>query len=73
MKGNIESAKLTPRELEVLNLIAQGKADKEIATELRLSFRTVRYHVTNIFRKVNVSTRAELIVSALSVASGDAA
>jgi DNA-binding NarL/FixJ family response regulator len=60
-----QSAKLTPREVEVLRLVASGKADKEIASALRVSVRTVRYHVSNIFRKLNVSTRAQLMVIAL--------
>jgi DNA-binding NarL/FixJ family response regulator len=62
---DLQQANLTQRELEVLRLVASGKADKEIATALRISVRTVRYHVSNIFRKVKVSTRAELIVVAL--------
>jgi DNA-binding NarL/FixJ family response regulator len=64
---DLQQANLTPREIEVLRLVASGKADKEIATALRISVRTVRYHVSNIFRKINVSTRAQLIVVALKL------
>jgi two-component system, NarL family, response regulator DegU len=60
-----ERANLTRREIEVLKLVASGKADKEIATALQISVRTVRYHISNIFRKADVSTRAQLIVVAL--------
>jgi DNA-binding CsgD family transcriptional regulator len=49
---------LSPRELEVLRHVAGGKTNKEIATELVLSERTVERHVGNIFAKVGVSTRA---------------
>ncbi len=49
---------LSPRELEVLSHVAGGKTNKEIATELVLSERTVERHVSNIFTKLGVSTRA---------------
>jgi DNA-binding NarL/FixJ family response regulator len=49
---------LTPRELEVLRLVAQGRTNKSIAKELFLSEKTVDRHVSNIFAKVNVSSRA---------------
>lgn len=49
---------LTPREFEVLACIATGKTNKEIASELFISERTVDRHVSNILGKLNVSTRA---------------
>jgi DNA-binding CsgD family transcriptional regulator len=49
---------LTVRELEVLRLVACGKTNKAIAKELSLSEKTVDRHVSNIFTKVNVPTRA---------------
>jgi DNA-binding CsgD family transcriptional regulator len=49
---------LTARELEVLRLVAQGLTNKAIAKQLYLSEKTVDRHVSNIFTKVNVSTRA---------------
>jgi DNA-binding CsgD family transcriptional regulator len=49
---------LSPRELEVLRYVAGGKTNKEIATELVLSERTVERHVSNMFTKLGVSTRA---------------
>ena len=49
---------LSPRELEVLRHVAGGKTNKEIAAELVLSERTVERHVSNIFAKLGVSTRA---------------
>jgi DNA-binding CsgD family transcriptional regulator len=49
---------LSPRELEVLRYVARGKTNKEIATELVLSERTIERHLSNIFTKLGVSTRA---------------
>jgi DNA-binding NarL/FixJ family response regulator len=49
---------LTPRELEVLRLIAAGKTNKAIAAELVISERTVDRHVSNFFSKLGVSSRA---------------
>jgi DNA-binding NarL/FixJ family response regulator len=49
---------LTPRELQVLRLVATGKTNKAIATELFVSEKTVDRHVSNIFRKLNVPSRA---------------
>jgi DNA-binding CsgD family transcriptional regulator len=49
---------LTARELQVLRLVAQGKTNRAIAGELGLSEKTVDRHVSNIFNKVDVSTRS---------------
>jgi DNA-binding NarL/FixJ family response regulator len=48
---------LTPRELEVLRLLARGDTNKEIAGDLGMSPTTVHSHVRSIFSKLNVSTR----------------
>jgi two-component system, NarL family, response regulator NreC len=56
---------LTPRELEVLGLLAQGYMNPEIAEQLVLSVRTVETHRANLQRKTGVHTRAELIAYAL--------
>jgi DNA-binding NarL/FixJ family response regulator len=53
-----EAHGLTERELEVLRLVAAGKTNKEIAAELVVSERTVDRHVSNIFAKLSVSSRA---------------
>lgn len=50
---------LSPREQEVLKLIAQGKTNREIAEELSLSPATVRTHIGNILNKLGPSSRAE--------------
>jgi DNA-binding NarL/FixJ family response regulator len=49
---------LTKRELQVLRLIATGKTNKRIARDLALSEKTIDRHVSNIFVKVNVASRA---------------
>ncbi len=49
---------LTPRELEVLRLVAQGLTDTQIAEKLVISRRTVNAHLTSIYRKINVSSRS---------------
>ncbi|MGI9658063.1 MAG: LuxR C-terminal-related transcriptional regulator, partial [Gaiellaceae bacterium] len=49
---------LSPRELEVLRLVAAGKTNKSVATELVISERTVDRHVSNIFAKLRVASRA---------------
>ena len=55
---SVDPSGLTSRELEVLRLLAEGETNKAIATELVLSDRTVDRHVSNIFAKLGVSTRA---------------
>lgn len=56
--GPADAHGLTARELEVLRMLAQGMTNKAIATELVLSDRTVDRHVSNIFAKLRVSSRA---------------
>jgi DNA-binding CsgD family transcriptional regulator len=52
---------LTMREQEVLGLLSEGRANKEIADALGCSVRTVEFHISNLLRKVGVSSRLELI------------
>ncbi len=60
------SEPLTGREREVLNLVAAGKTNKEIAGLLRLSVRTVECHRSNMMKKLNIGTVAELVRYAIS-------
>ena len=55
---------LTPRELEVVALIATGASNKDIAVQLNLSEETVKHHVTKIFEKTGQSSRVELALFA---------
>jgi two-component system response regulator DegU len=56
---------LTKREIEVLKLIARGLFNKEIAYTLSISEKTVKNHVSNIFKKLNVSDRTQAAVYAI--------
>lgn len=56
---------LTPRESEVLRLIARGLTNSEIASELFISKHTVKNHVSNIYRKLGVSDRTRVAHLAL--------
>jgi len=57
---------LTPRELQVYELVIKGKCNKEVAVALGMSTRTVRFHLSNIFLKAAVTSRIELICMAAS-------
>ena len=56
---------LSPREMEILQQIAQGKSNKEIAYELGISRQTVKNHMTNILRKLAVNDRTQAAIYAL--------
>jgi two-component system, NarL family, response regulator len=56
---------LTARELEVLELLAQGSTNKQIASALNISDNTVRCHINNIMDKLQVSDRTEAVANAL--------
>lgn len=56
---------LTQRELEVLIQVANGMINKEIATSLNISERTVKNHISNIFKKIDVSDRTQAAVFAI--------
>jgi DNA-binding CsgD family transcriptional regulator len=51
---------LTPQELQIALLVAEGRANKEVAAALFLSPKTVEYHLTRVYRKLNVYSRTEL-------------
>ncbi|HXQ28585.1 MAG TPA: response regulator transcription factor [Gemmatimonadales bacterium] len=56
---------LTPRELQVLNLLAFGLGNKAIGARLAISERTVKYHIGAIFEKLDVASRTEAVTAAL--------
>ncbi len=62
----IFSGTLTPRQREVLQLVAEGKSTKEIATILNISIKTVEFHKSHIMRELNLHTTAELTKYAIA-------
>jgi DNA-binding CsgD family transcriptional regulator len=54
------SEQLTAQELEIAVLVGQGQRSKQVAATLFLSVRTVEFHLTRVYRKLGVATRAEL-------------
>jgi DNA-binding NarL/FixJ family response regulator len=56
---------LTDREMDVLNLISRGQSNKEIARSLTISEKTVKNHITNIFRKLQVDDRTQAVLFAI--------
>ncbi len=58
---------LTERETEVLRLLAQGKANKEIARSLNISEKTVKVHVSNILSKLGVQSRTQATLYAIRI------
>lgn len=56
-----EAALLTPRELEILRLIADGEGNKSIAYVLGISEHTVKFHISSIFEKLSVFSRTEAV------------
>jgi DNA-binding NarL/FixJ family response regulator len=64
-KGKHNENNLTARETEVLGLIAEGMINKEIARTLYISEKTVKNHISNIFKKLNVSDRTQAAIYAI--------
>ncbi|MEY2370771.1 MULTISPECIES: LuxR C-terminal-related transcriptional regulator [Lysinibacillus] len=59
--------KLTPKEYEILERIAEDKTNNEISLELGMSRRTVEYHISSIIRKLNAETRLGAVVTAIKL------
>ena len=56
---------LTPRECEILTLIAQGHSNREIARLLYVSESTVKNHISSVYKKVDLSGRSRLVLLAI--------
>ncbi|HEY9621124.1 MAG TPA: response regulator transcription factor [Crinalium sp.] len=56
------SQTLTPREVEVLGMLAEGLGNKAIARRLQISEHTVKFHISSIFSKLNASSRTEAVM-----------
>jgi DNA-binding NarL/FixJ family response regulator len=66
--GRVASDGLTPTEQRVADLVAEGKSNKQVATELFVSVRTVEANLTRIYAKLGIRSRTEL--AAIRPASG---
>lgn len=64
--------KPTPREMEVLHLLAQGLTNGQIGHQLDIAERTVRFHVENLFDRLDVESRTEAVVKAIRLGWVDA-
>ncbi|MEJ0033709.1 MAG: response regulator transcription factor [Bacteroidota bacterium] len=62
-----EASEITPREKEVLTLVADGHSTKQIADQLKISIRTVETHRINMLKKMGVNNSAELIRKAFEL------
>lgn len=62
--GNIIS-KITPRELEIVKLIAEGKSNKQISSLLFISEKTVNVHRSNIMKKLNINKVTDIVIYAM--------
>jgi DNA-binding NarL/FixJ family response regulator len=56
---------LTPREMEVLQLILEGGTNKSIASQLRISKKTVEFHLDNLYTKIGARTRVRVAIWAV--------
>jgi len=65
MRGESREEELTSRELDVLKLMARGLRNKEIAAELFITERTVKFHANSIYQKLDVSGRTEAVSRAI--------
>jgi len=62
---NTAESVLTPREMEILEMICHGASNKDIARELGISYQTVKNHVTAILHKLNVKDRTQAVLYAI--------
>jgi DNA-binding NarL/FixJ family response regulator len=63
--SELENSRLTPREFEILSLLAKGLRYKEIAAQLAISPSTVRAHLHSLYGKMEVGSRTEAVVKFL--------
>ena len=59
--NTVQSHLLTDRELEILQLLAEGLCDKQVAQRLDITVRTVKFHNNNIYDKLAVNSRSEAV------------
>ena len=59
-RGDVDPHRLTPQEQAVTRLVALGMSNRQVAAELFVSVKTVQFHLTHIYTKLDVGSRAEL-------------
>jgi len=59
-RSGIDPSRLTAQELAVARLVAVGMSNRHVASELFISIKTVQFHLTHVYAKLGVSSRAEL-------------
>src|ERR1700722_19107827 len=62
LKDILTQRGLSHREAEVAELVSKGLSNKEVASQLFVTEKTVKFHLTNIYKKMSVKSRAQLIV-----------
>jgi DNA-binding CsgD family transcriptional regulator/Tfp pilus assembly protein PilF len=60
-RGPAAQEQLTPQELQIAQLVAEGRTNRDVAATLFLSQKTVEFHLTNIYRKLDIHSRSELV------------
>jgi two-component system nitrate/nitrite response regulator NarL len=70
-RNTSESSALTPRERDIVRIVARGASNKDIARELDLAESTVKIHVRNVLRKLNLTSRVQIAIHALARDTGD--
>jgi DNA-binding NarL/FixJ family response regulator len=63
--ATVENRELTPREAEILKLLATGLANRQIAHRLRISDKTVRNHLSNLYDKLGIYDRLQAVLVAV--------
>ncbi len=63
---SVSATSLTPRELEILEAITRGRRNKDIGTDLGITERTVKAHVSSIYAKLGVASRAAAVATAIN-------
>jgi DNA-binding NarL/FixJ family response regulator len=64
-RRHVEPNRLTPQESSVARLVASGKSNREIASELVVSVNTIEYHLTNVYGKLGIRSRSGLVAAML--------
>jgi len=64
---NIKSTPLTEREKQIIYMVSRGLTNKKIANTLKITERTIEFHINNIFQKLNVDSRSSAVFQAVKL------